>query len=117
MRQSIDPGTRRHSLRLRKSETRVQNGCASCCFWIAARHFLVRFVVCNEREALAFAPGARSSRYGYQRQHRPGSLADTPIVLHPAAIRQQEITALCCVHAAAAAQTYDSIYLLFTGCP
>ena len=77
----------------------------------------MRLRVRDQGERLAFAAGAGRRGNGDQRQHRPGGLADAPIVLHPPAIGQQEIAALGRIHAAAAAEADEEVDLLLRARP
>ena len=49
------------------------------------------------------------------RQHRSSGLVDPPVVLHLAAVGEQEVDSLGAVHGAAAAETDDQVDLVLTG--
>ena len=63
----------------------------------------------NQRKRLALAPGAGRGRDNDERQHLPLGQADTPVVLHPAAVGQQEVRPLGRVHRAAAAKAEERV--------
>ena len=66
-------------------------------------------LVGDQREGLTFAARAGRRRHSDQRKHRFGRLPNAPIVLHSAAIGQDEVAALRCVHAAAATEPNDEL--------
>ena len=76
---------------------------------IAAGHLGVGLLIRDQSVGLAFAARAGGGRYGDQRQHRLARLARAPVVLHAAAIGENEVAALRGVHAAASAQPHDQI--------
>ena len=87
----------------------VEQGDSRGGFGVAAGHFLVGLFVGDQGKRLALAAGAAGGGDGDERQHRPGRLADAPIILHAAAVGEQEIAAFGGVHAAAPAQADDGV--------
>ena len=89
--------------------TRIEDRDPGSGLRIAAGHLDVRLFLRNQRERLAFA--ARPSRGwdGDQRKHRPTGLPNAPVILHPAAVGDEEIAALGRVHAAPPAQSDEDV--------
>ena len=107
MRQRVDSGAGGDTRRLRDGERRIEDRDFRRGLRIAARHLLMRLFVGNQRERLALAARAGGRRNGDEREHRIRRLADSPVVLHPSAIGQDEVAALRRIHAAAAAEADD----------
>ena len=75
----------------------------------------MRDCIRNERKTLAFAASAGGSGDGEERQHRLGSLADTPVVLHLTAVGEQEIAPLGRIHGTTTAEADNEINALAAG--
>src|SRR6185436_13854142 len=78
-------------------------------FCVKARHFLMRFLVNNERSRLTFTASAGGGGNRNKRHHWLYGFADAPIILHYAAVRQNEVAAFRGVHRAAAAKPDDGV--------
>ena len=107
----VDACAGRHAARLREREDGIEDGDTGRRLRIAARHFLVRLLVGDQREGLTFAACAGGRRNRDERQHWPCCLADAHVILHPAAVGQQKIGSLRRIHAAAAANRHNQVRL------
>ena len=107
MRNCVDASAGCDVARLGKGQFRIENGDFGSGFWIAASHLLMRLGIGYQRERLALAAGAGGGRDNDERQHLPPGQSDAPVVLHPAAVGQQEVCALGRVHRAAAAEAEE----------
>ena len=109
MRNRVDSGAGGDARRLGNRERRIENRYPRGRLRIAAGHFLVRVFVGNQGEGLALAAGARRGGNRNHRQHRSLRFAGTPVILHPPAICQQKVAALCRIHAAPTTQADDRV--------
>ncbi len=109
MGQRVNAAARRDPSRLGKGQRGIEQGDARGGFRIAAGHLLMGLLVGDESEGLAFAARAAGGGDGDQGQHGARGPADTPVILHLAAVGEDEVAALGGVHAAAAAQADDGV--------
>ena len=109
VRQRINARASRDTQRLAEREHGVEDGDASGGFRVEARHLLVRRFIGDERRTLALAAGARRRRDGDEREHRLRRFPHAPIVAHLAAVREDEIRAFRCIHAAPTANPDEDV--------
>ena len=109
MRQRVVPGNRGDRPRVGDGQRRIENRDPEGRLRIAAGHLLVGLGVGNDRVALRLAPRSRRRRHADGRQHRPRSLAESPIVAHRAAVGQHEVDALGAIERAAAPERHERI--------
>ena len=107
--QGVNAAASRDPRRLGKGQRGVKEGDARGGFGVAAGHLLMGLLVGDEGKGLAFAARAAGGGDGEQRQHGARGLANAPVILHLAAIGEDEVAALGGVHAAAAAQADDGV--------
>ncbi len=109
MSQGVNAAASRDPRRLGKGQRGVEQGDARGGFRVAAGHLLMGLLVGDEGKGLAFAARAAGGGDGEQGQHGARGPADAPVILHLAAVGENEVAALGGVHAAAAAQADDGV--------
>ena len=94
---------RRHS----HGEFRVQDGDPARCLGITTGHFHMRFRIRDDSERLCFAPCPGCRGYRDHRKHSQRRFANSFVVLHPAAVGQEEVGTFGTIDAAAASEPHD----------
>ena len=109
MSQGVNAAASRDPRGLGKGKRGIKQGDARCRFRVATGHLLMGLLVGDKGKGLAFAARAAGGGDGEQGQHGARCPPDTPVILHLAAVGEDEVAALGGVHAAAAAQADDSV--------
>src|SRR5688572_1268419 len=111
MRDRVESRSRGDAARLRNRQRRIEYRDAKSSLRIAAGHFDMTVRRGNQRVTLRLASGAGSGWNRDHRQHRFCRFAVTAIVLHAAAVGENEIDALGAIHRTTAAESDDRIDL------
>ena len=107
MGEGVDTGVGAHALGDAGQHVWVEDGDVEARFAVAAGHFGIRVGAGNQGVGLGLAARSGCGGDADGRQHGLGGFAVTLVVLHLAAVGEQEIDALGAVHSAAAAQGDD----------
>ena len=103
----VDGGGRYGPGGRRERQLRVEDHGAEAGPGVAAGHLPVIGLARDQGEALGLAAGARRGRHADGGQHGSAGAAIALVVLHAAAVAEQEVDALGAVHGAAAAEADD----------